>query len=189
MFPAVISKLLLGYAWCQLKSWLSQMCLTCREMPDYKAFTARGKSPPALWYGWSWQNLFLPQNGENSSVTQVGTWSPMQCIPNTSHPCYNSLWPPSSELLPGRLGWGHCTTSAWALLSAPLRAPPHLPLITILPPAEWLHPVIPVCSDYIFSPTFWNKLRTELCSFPTFLPCFVTVLQEASRMLYLKQDS
>lgn len=127
VFPAAISKLLLGYALCQLKSWISQTYLLCREMPDYKAFTAMGKSLPALWCGWSWQNLFLPQNGENSSVTHI---SPMQCIPNTSHPSYNSLWPPISELLPGRLTGGHFASHLHDHSSLlPLWAPPHLPLV------------------------------------------------------------
>lgn len=134
-------------------------------MSDYKAFAARLEKHGRTWK--TWQNLLLPQNGENSSVER---WSPMKCIPNTSHPSYKSLWLPISELLPGRLSWGHCITSAWSFLSASPLGFPHSPLI---PPAKWLHSVLPGCSAYIFFPSFWNKLRTALPSHfpPLWLSC------------------
>lgn len=162
VFPATISKLLLGYALCQLKSWISQTCLMCGEMPDYKAFTARGKACQPC--GLLWQNLFLPQNGENTSVTQVRTWSPTQRIPSTSHPSHNSLGPPISRLLPGRLIWGHSASHLHEHPSLlPLRAPPHLPLI---PPAKWLHLVIPVCSDYSFPSLLLKQAKDRAVFLP-----------------------
>lgn len=100
----------------------------------------------------------------------------------------NSSWPPTSEPVPGRHSCGHPAGETSQLHDhsslPPLWASLHLPLIPpCFPPAKWLHPAIPVCSDCIFFPSLWNKLRTVLCSFPTFLPCFATLLQEARRML------
>lgn len=95
----------------------------------------------------------------------------MQCIPNTSHPHAQLLL---ASHLPATARqaqlWAPCRWNHICMIT-PLCLPfgllLHLPLI---PPAKRLHPVTPVCGDCIFFPSFWNKLRTVLCSFPALWP-------------------
>lgn len=183
VFPAAISTLLLGYALCQLKSWISQTYLTISRNAWLQSIYSKG-GKPALWYGLVMaEPAPAPKWREEQFSDSSGNMEP-----HAMHAKHQPPLPYIQLLVASHLWAGArqaqlralCITSAWALLSAsPLGS---------FPPAKWLHPVIPVCSDCIFL-SFWNKVRTELCSFPTFLPCFVTVLQEASRTLYLKQDS
>lgn len=157
VFPVAIPKPLLGYAFCQFKSWnISDLFKLQQKCLGYKAVIARER--PALWCG-------ERNREEPAAVEQFGDWTgnmePMKCTPKTSHPCTLQLCglpPPSlcqAGTAMGTLQVRSYLHSHSSLL--PLQASLHLLLIPpCFPATKWVYPVIPVCDYYIFFPSFWN---------------------------------